>query len=108
MTKIINLTPHDINIISEAENRTFPASGSIARVSQSFSDAEPVDGVPCQKQELGKPEGLPEPEDGTYYIVSSFVASAAGDRNDLLVPNTGRAIRDEKGHIIGVPGFIRP
>jgi hypothetical protein len=38
-----------------------------------------------------------------------MVAQAAKDRDDLLIPNTGKScIRDENGQIKAVRGFVRP
>lgn len=43
------------------------------------------------------------------YIVSSLVAQAAKDRNDVIAPDTSPAgvVRDEQGRIIGVKRFQR-
>ena len=51
-------------------------------------------------------DNLPEPKEGVFYIVSAMVKALRPDRKDLLAPNTGAAKRNEKGHIISVPGFI--
>jgi len=50
-------------------------------------------------------EGLPEPKEGTIYIVSALVAGAAKDRDDLVVPND--TIRDDQGRIIGCRNLAR-
>lgn len=48
---------------------------------------------------FGEIKNLPEPEEGTIYIVSQIVATAAKDRDDLfMVEDT---IRDTEGRIIG-------
>jgi hypothetical protein len=54
---------------------------------------------------------LPEPADNTLYIVSALVLTAAKaqGRTDVVAPATGHpeCVRDEKGFIKSVPGFVR-
>ena len=101
---LINLTPHDINIVRNGEELvTFPKSNQIARCKEAVEQVGyiTVNGVkiPIIRKRLGEIEGLPEPQEGVKYLVSLAVAKAAVGRNDLLVP--GQAVRDEKGRIIG-------
>ena len=69
-----------------------------------------INGIPLYSIEYKLPQ-LPEEQKGVYYIVSSIVLSALKmhgiKRYDIIAPDTNRAIRDEKGRIIGVRGFIR-
>ncbi len=60
-------------------------------------------------QSFGDIQGLPAPEAGVIYIVSAMVLSAAKDRTDLVAPATNHqdTVRNEKGHIVSVPGFVR-
>ena len=106
-TKFINLTPHDIKL----NNGTiYPASGKVARVENTFSNF--CCGI--SKVFYGEIENLPEPEDGTYYIVSAMVLAANNDksvwrrRGDLVALATGHpdCVRKD-GFIVSVPGFIR-
>ncbi len=102
--RLINLTPHDINIVRDGEVvLTIPRSGQIARCEEVVENlgSVTVDGIeiPIIRKSLGKVENLPEPQDGVRYIVSLAVAKAAVGRDDLLVP--GQAVRDEQGRIIG-------
>ncbi|MCP3966695.1 MAG: hypothetical protein GY718_10145 [Lentisphaerae bacterium] len=65
-------------------------------------------GVPVVLKGYGEIEGLPEPNDSTYLIVSILVLQAGRDhRPDLLAPDTGpdSVVRDEKGNILGVRRF---
>ena len=111
MLTIINLTPHTIKINSGKE---FPPSGMVARVSAQFSlTTSPEllkEEIYIYTVEYGEIEGLPEPEEGKLYIVSAMVLEAGKriGRNDLLAPATGHpeTIRNERGEIISVPGFI--
>lgn len=99
----INLTPHAVRLNDGTE---FPPSGTVARVAASFS---PFDGDGVATVVYGQPEGLPDPKEGTLYIVSAMVLSAmAGRRSDLVAPATGHpdTIR-VNGQIQSVPGFVR-
>ena len=106
MTKIINLTPHAINI---TDGPTFPPSGKVARVSVQQVDDGVIGGVPVKKQTFGDIVDLPDPADDTIYIVSALVLSAAkaAGRTDCVAPDTANAVRDDNGHIVSVPGFVR-
>ena len=104
--KIINLTPHAVVINN---GPTFPPSGTVARVSVKQVDAGTINGVPVKKQAFGDIVDLPPPSPDTVYIVSSLVLSAAkaAGRKDCVAPDTANAVRDENGHIVSVPGFVR-
>ncbi len=84
-------------------------SGQVARVSATAQQVGTItiDGFdfPVVKTVFGEVTGLPEPQEDTVYIVSTLVLSAVQGRNDLVAPNTGAAIRDADGKIVGVPGF---
>ena len=102
---IINLTPHDVNLLLEDDTIVFKSKG-IARVQQKEVLDEYFDRVPIYKNKYGEVEGLPEEKDGVYYIVSFVVASALKDkRNDLLIVT--KTERNEKGLSIGCYGFAR-
>lgn len=101
--KIINLTPHAIVLNNGV---SFPPSGEVARVSSSHSKFD-VDGI-CTVQ-FGAVSGLPAAAADTYFIVSAIVAAAVPGRRDLVSPATGHpdCVRNDKGQIISVPGFVR-
>ena len=101
-TTITNLTPHAIVVGS----RSFPPSGTLARVAMVITPQGEIDGVPLFKTAFGRVEGLPPMEAGRYYLVSALVASAASDRDDLLSPSG--LVRDGEGKVIGCEGFTRP
>ena len=98
----VNLTSHPIVL---NDGRTFPSSGVVARVSSIHSEF--VDDL-C-RQEFGQVENLPDPQEEVRYIVSAMVLSACEGRIDVVAPATGHpdAKRNEKGHILSVPGFVR-
>jgi len=108
---IINATPHTITLVSkqgvEQDNRRqflaetvevikeIPPSRILPRVSMSNSPAGEIDGIPVESVIYGEIEGLPEYQEGIYYIVSGLVAAAASKqgRTDCLAP--GAIVRDE-------------
>ena len=98
MTNISNTTPHAINVIGE-NNITFEPSGILIRLTTKIEVVGEINGIPLSKTVFGEPIGLPEFQDGTYYIVSQLVKSALPNRSDLLVP--AEMVRDEKGQILG-------
>jgi hypothetical protein len=114
--KVINLTPHSINLVTDDgdELLTIPPSGTVARVSQDTKslavfNLNGVD-VPITHNVYGDIEGLPAPSEDTQYVVSAMVASAVngkrkGKRNDILVPN--ESVRDDAGRIVGCKSLAR-
>lgn len=93
--KILNLTPHEINIVGKDP---IPSSGAV-RVSEKTEVIGEINGIPVIKKSFGKVEGLPNEQADTKIIVSLLVAQAAKGRSDLLV--VGETIRNEKGQVIG-------
>lgn len=100
---IINLTDMTIRIADGDGNvvKIFEPDGEGLRL-RTRGEERQVEGVPVELTHLSGVEGLPEPQDGTYYIVSHPVARLLG-RPDLLTPDTGpTAIRDEQGDVYAV------
>lgn len=103
MKRIINCTPHDVCLIKQNGTReVFKASGIVPRLNTKIINTDDEIFV---KKVMGDVEGLPDPEENTMYIVSTMVFDSS-DRSDLIAPNTNNAIRNELGHIVGVPNFI--
>jgi len=107
--KLINLTPHEVNIVTEAGIISIPASGVVARAA---ATPTPVGTIEVDGAEIdlvstayGAVENLPEPEADTIFIVSALTISAAPDRTDLFSP--ADLVRDEAGNIIGCRAFTR-
>ena len=105
-----NFTPHNVVIVINVSTKIVIPSDGIARVTETKT-ATPsidVDGVVIETfvSTFGEVENLPPQEDGVMVIVSAMVASAAKDRNDLLVP--GELVRDNDGNIIGCKSLRRP
>lgn len=97
----VNLTPHQIAL---NDGRVFETQG-VARVASTHTDFDA--NLVCSVR-FGEVSGLPKPIEGTTYIVSALVAQAA-KRADVVSPATGHpeCVRNEKGHIVSVPGFVR-
>ena len=101
--EIINLTPHDVVVVTEAGNITIPKSGVVARCAQQTEQVGQLqyagNTIPLTVTSYGELVDLPNPKPETYYIVSRLVMSAASGRTDLLCPNG--LVRDDNGNIIG-------
>jgi len=82
---------------------TIPPSGLVARCATNRVQVDTVyiDGisVPINRTQFGAVEGLPDPQPDTIYIVSSVVAQAVPERDDVFIVDD--AVRDEQGRIIG-------
>jgi hypothetical protein len=102
MAHFVNLTPHAINL---NDGRVFPPSGVVARVTARHS---PFDGDGVATLAFGDVVGLPDKQDGVLLITSALVAQAA-KRDDVISPASGHpdCVRNDKGHIMSVPGFVR-
>lgn len=104
--QIVNATPHAIILDNGTDRVTFPPSGNIARVTMSTEIVGSLNGFDIVKNIPGEVEGIPSYQPGVYYLVSALVL-ANSDREDLIAPDTNRAVRNDKGHIISVPGFTK-
>lgn len=98
--KIINTTPHEITIINDEMETvaTFAPEISV-RVASVTKIIGNIQGIPLDTTFFGEVEGLPEYQEGVYYIVSCLVKSALPDRKDLLYP--GQQVRNENGQVVG-------
>ena len=101
---IVNLTPHSLSFMDGENNvvLSVPSSG-VARASQTRerTGALEVGGVsiPTNACSYGQVTGLPDPVEGTVYVVSALTAQAVPDRQDVFIVDD--AVRDEAGRIIG-------
>ena len=98
MIKLVNLTPHAV-VIFNAQNEivlTIPPSDQMARcaaVREVIDEVELANNlhVPIKQITLGSLAHLPEPQEGTIFIVSLNAAKAAklvGRVNDIVAPMT--------------------
>jgi len=107
--KIKNCTPHPIiGMLPDGGEITFWPIGTIPRVGTIETPSEEIMGIPCVTQSMGEVEGLPDPEDGVFLLVSGMVFNATTDRLDVIAPDTGKGvIRDNQGRILAVTRFLR-
>lgn len=112
-TNFVNLCPHTLTVAIEGnvENAiSIEPSGAIARVKVEQTEVNRIDGeIPVRENVFGEVENLPEPSEDTVFIVSAMVLSTLkGIRPDVVGPDSGpSAIRNEKGQIVAVTGFVR-
>ena len=104
MKRIINLTPHDIVIVTENGNRIIPKSGAIACVSYEPLNCGFFEDILLLSTTFGEVTGLPNYQSDTLLIVSAVVRSVAFNRPDLASP--GELVRDAGGNVVGCRGLI--
>ena len=96
--KIINLTPHDVDIYKDGKIvKTYKSKGSL-RLKEILTSNGKICGVPIVKSEYCK-DKIPKYQEGIFYIVSNVIQVAYPKRKDLLV--TLDLVRDNEGNIIG-------
>jgi len=112
---IVNLTPHEVVVRNGNYEIRIPPSGKVARVQQEFkvfpSLKNGLGEIPVVGVARGKIENLPEPKNGTIYIVSGIVLEAVKARSsriDVFSPDTSPegVIRDENGKIEAVRRLV--
>jgi len=90
MDRVRNLTPHDVVVVTDDGPVTFPPEDQPARldVTTTACGVIETDGGPLHLVEMaaGDPIGLPDPEPGTWLIVSSPLAIHLVGREDVVVP----------------------
>jgi len=103
--KIINLTPHTLNIqAADGSMVAIATSGQVARVSSTSAVVDTVAGVEIHDVVFGEVVGLPEVTIGQVFVVSGLVLSALkGSRVDVFAP--GDLIRGDDGQPIGCKGL---
>ena len=119
--EVINMTPHAIVLSTTVWDemnfthgddhnittiRTFEPSGSVVRLDYESKITGELSGFPVMSNALIG-HNLPDTKADVYLLVSAMVLAAFPERNDLVAPDTNRASRNEKGHIVSVPGFVR-
>ncbi len=103
-TTIVNLTNHNINLFRDNESIITIKPGLTSPVVRHKRELiKHIAGFPIHRKIPGNVENKPEKLENTYYIVSSVVAEALPDREDLLVPQTVKS----NGRVYGCNGFYR-
>jgi hypothetical protein len=101
--RIVNLTPHTVNLITDAGTRVFQSEG-VARVSSVSTPVGTATGLPLTRVTFGEVVGLPAREFDVLYVVSALVRSACPNRPDLASP--GDLVRDDAGNVVGCRNLI--
>jgi hypothetical protein len=103
--KFVNCTPHALTVDGLG---TIEPSGIVPRVATQRLPATTIGGVRLVRTVKGAVDGLPAAADGVVLVVSGMVLDALnGSRPDVVAPDTGPdAVRNEKGHIVAVRGFV--
>ena len=104
---IINLTSHDVTILDPKSRemllRVRP-SGTVVRVSSSFTQEGSHDGVPLYKDSSSRDPILPAEREGVIYVVPRPVRLACPTRLDLYYPF--KVIRDrDTDEVLGCEGL---
>ena len=106
MTRLVNLTPHEVVIHHYHYTTRVAPSGIVARVAQktcaiqtAWDAVSHTQCIPIVRSEYGAVEGLPAPVEDTIYIVSGMVRAALPTRTDIASP--ANLVRDVEGKIIG-------
>lgn len=102
---IINLTPHDINVVTPSGVITIHRSNNVARCNSSSVQIDTVNDIPIFQTIFGEIVNLPPPQGDTLFIVSMIVKDRAINRTDLVSPSD--LVRDSNGVIIGCKGLSK-
>lgn len=101
--RVINCTPHELNVLTDTTVVTIEPSGIVPRVESHSEIVGRVDGIDLYRTTFGEVDGLPDPQPDTLLVVSSVVKAAASSRGDLVSPT--RLVRDEHGRVTGCTGL---
>ena len=107
---MLNRTEHEVKIFNTIGVETPDMvleqyHGEPIRVSCESRKVDTIEGVDIYENIYGEVTGLPEYEEGVYYVVSAMVRQALPNRKDLLSP--GQLIRNEQGQPVGCLGLVR-
>ena len=104
---MLNLTQHEITLITPRGKFTFLPSGTVAWVEtlETVIGYCPITDAPIVLREAKRLIGLPPA--GTLCLVSSMVLKEVPGRAGVFAPDTGvTAIRNEKGHVVCVTQLV--
>ena len=114
--KLVNKTPHQVTLVLEDGGKivldpVMPiprvSSHNVVTATYAITDDNGVEHTITREAPVfGEVVDLPEPQEGTIYVVSMLVAARAVGRNDLVSP--GRQLRNEAGQVIGCAGLQGP
>lgn len=104
---LVNLTPHDVFVhYGAGDTRRIVSAPMPARIEYTFErERGEIEGVQVRYICDTTVVNLPEPVEGTTYIVSSLVKTYCWEREDVVCP--GDMVKDDTGRIIGCRSFMR-
>ena len=110
--KLLNYVQHPVNVVKNGNTVVIESSG-FAKVNEQRQFIETVDfdgigEIDLVRNNTDNVVGLPDPVEGVMYIVSGIVLKNTL-RTDVIAPGTGpnnSAIRNEKGHIVGIVELV--
>lgn len=102
--KLVNLTGTKLNIIRNDETifELF-TTDKVAKCVKTEKEVKTF-GDFTTKKTVTEVVDLPDPEEGTFYVVTEDVAKACPNREDLLVQ--GPPVYDSANIMVGYKGFI--
>ncbi len=105
-TKIINLRKHPIHILQQDKVvETYPSyTGAVPKIITSKTPKGKVGNTPIMDITYVECVNLPPPQENILYIVSSYIAKAFPQREDLVVPHL---VRDKNGKVLGASMLTR-
>ena len=98
--KFINLTGHPVTDINT--NITFDPQGCV-RVKATTERIYRSKGIPVYRTTVVAEDQLPDPVEGTVYIVSNLYLNTCTERTDVVAP--GKVVRGADGEPIACRGF---
>ena len=103
--KVINLTPHDVNICDDEGRfiKIYRANGKVARVNNGYEAIDYVNDIPLLTRADLTVIDLPEPREDTMYIVSNIILGYCPDRMDLIAPALQVKVN---GRVVGCRAFV--
>jgi hypothetical protein len=111
MSKVKNMTPHEVIVENEDGRFVFPPSGELLRIPSKRRYSSFFQGELEIQECIFQPEKIKLPDPEQLYIVSLptllILFATHRPQKNIVAPDTDRAIRDDKGRITAVPGFIR-
>jgi len=111
--EVVNLTPHQVNLVIDGDVVASLPSAGVARADQTDKVVGSLElngsTIAVVETVFGEVVDLPEPTEGVSFVVSFITANAARGQGrsttDLLV--TSGPVRDDQGRIIGCTRLAR-
>lgn len=110
LVKLVNCTPHELNIYNGTTWIKLAPSGIVPRIEEreiasGHMHLNGEESIPIVHNKDGGVVDIPAPKENTIYVCSKLVADRV-QRADVMSP--GQIIRDEDGRPIGCRGLSAP